>query len=134
MFPHFAEKIMFGSVYPGGKIAAFYTPFIYSYPLSMSNSRKALLRLVGLSTSTDIQRPEWPHSSNSLRVLLLLVGLVASIDKAAYRRYYPAKVAGVNYSPKGKVDYLALIIIYTPLDRLRYSSEPIGALLVPAVL
>ena len=67
MFPHFAEKIMFGSVYPGGKIAAFYTPFIYSYPLSMSNSRKALLRLVGLSTSTD---------------------------KAAYCRYHPAIVAG----------------------------------------
>ena len=97
----------------------------------MSNSRKALLRLVGLSTSIGIQRPEWPHSSNSPRVLLPLVGLLTSIDKAAYRRYYPAKVAGVNYSPKSKVDYLALIIIYTPLDRLRYSSEPMVTLYIP---
>lgn len=37
-------------------------------------------------------------------------------------------------SPKSKVDHLALIIIYTPLDRLRYSSEPMVMLLVPAVL
>ena len=48
---------------------------------------------------------------------------------AAYRRYYPAKVAGVNYSPKNEVGYLVLIIVYTPLDRLRCSSELIVALL-----
>lgn len=30
------------------------------------------------------------------------------------------------YSPKSKVVYLALIIIYTPLGRLRCSSEPIN--------
>lgn len=53
---------------------------VYIYFLGISNSRKALLRLVGLSTSTDMQRPEWPLSSNSPRVLLPLVGLVASTD------------------------------------------------------
>ena len=60
MFPHFAGKIMFESVYPGGKIAA-------------------------------IARPEWP------------VG---------------------NYSPKNEVAYLVLVVVYTPLGRLRCSSEP----------
>ena len=72
----------------GGRIAAFYR---YSYLLGIRNSPRVLLPLVGLSTS---------------------------IDKAAYRRYYPAIVAGVNYSPKSKVDYLALMIIYTPLSRV----------------
>lgn len=97
----------------------------------MSNSRNALLRLVGLSTSIGIQRPEWPHSSNSPRGLLPLVSLVASTGKAAYRRCYPAIVTGVNYSPKGKVDYLALMIIYTPLGRLGYSSGPMVTLYIP---